>query len=167
MSSIPFRAATFGLALIGAAAALPFSASQASAACVVNVASWDVLWMRSGPSVNYRRIGNIPANACGVRVTGPCAGNWCKVRWRGRRGWVNMRYIGSAPARTCVTGVARWDVLWMRSGPSVRYRRIGSLPPWACGVRIITCTRSRPYAPIWCKVTWRGLRGWVNSRYLR
>ncbi|HHN66950.1 MAG TPA: SH3 domain-containing protein [Thermopetrobacter sp.] len=165
MSSTLFRAATFGLALLGGAAALPFTASGASAACVVNVAGWDVLWMRSGPSTAYARIGSLPPYACGVSVTGPCAGNWCKVRWRGRRGWVSMRYISSAPRPGhCVTGVPRWDVLWVRSGPSVRYARIGSLPPAACGVRIRYCSR---YRPNWCNIQWRGIRGWVNTRYLR
>ena len=164
--------------LAAAAAAIAFTlpltttATPARAACVTGVAKWDVLWMRTGPSVRYRRILGIGPRACGVRVYWrSCVrnGRWCKVRYAGHVGWVNMRYIdeggdgaGALRPNACVRGVARWDVLWMRSGPSVRYRRVASLPPGYCGVIITNrCRRN------WCfAYSLEGADGWVNMRYI-
>ena len=164
------------LAAVGALSLLTLSlgavGTPARAACVIGVADWDVLWMRAGPSVRYRRIGAIGPRACGVRVYWRrCVrgGRWCKVRYRGRIGWVNMRYIdeggdgaGPAPANACVVGVPRWDVLWMRAGPSVRYRRVASLPPRYCGVIVTDDCRGN-----WCYAhSLEGASGWVNMRYI-
>ncbi len=166
-SAMAFVAAVMGFMQVDAAR------NPASAACVSGVASWDVLNMRSGPSARYRIVGAIPANACGVRIYwSRCSGNWCKVRYAGRRGWVNMRYIdeggdGDAPdggilGSACVTGVAEWDVLWMRTGPSTRYRRKGKLPAGLCGITVYNQCRGN-----WCKVASpAGHVGWVNTRYL-
>ena len=77
-------------------AAMTFtSAPAAQAACVVGVASWDVLWIRSGPSTRYRKVGAIPHNGCGVRVYWrTCRRAWCRVRYRGVRGWAHTGYLG-------------------------------------------------------------------------
>ncbi len=164
------------LAVLGAMAGfmqMDATGNAAQAACVVNVASWDVLWMRSGPGVHYRRIGAIPPKACGVRgYWNTCRGNWCKVRYAGRIGWVNQRYLdeggdgyggGETLGKACVSGVRPGDVLWMRAGPGVRYRRLGSMPHKECGIRVINQCRGN-----WCIVeTWEGVTGWVNTRYLR
>ncbi len=163
-----------GLALAsGLMLQLDAATSPAHAACVMNVADWDVLWMRSGPSARYRRIGSIPPRACGVRVRwNTCRGNWCKVRYAGRRGWVNMRYIdeggdgyggGETLGMACVRGVRPDDVLWIRTGPGVRYRRDSSVPFDECNIRVINKCRGN-----WCIVETReGATGWVNTRYLR
>ncbi len=151
--------------LLGLAAAMsPGGADKAEAACVRGVASWDVLWMRAGPGTGYARIDAIPARACGVRVTGPCRGNWCRVRFGGSRGWVSMRYVTSPPpARgACVRGVPSWDVLWMRAGPGSRFARIGSIPARACGVIVTGPCRGN-----WCRVRYGGSRGWAHTGYLR
>ena len=168
------RATIMSAVLATSALLLPLTttAPRAQAACVVGVPSWDVLWMRAGPSVRYRRIGSIGSRACGVRVYWrSCVrgGRWCKVRYRGRRGWVNMRYIdegsygaGTGPANACVVGVPRWDVLWMRAGPSVRFRRVASLPARYCGVIVTNDCRGN-----WCFVhSLEGVSGWVNMRYI-
>jgi len=61
---------------------------------VRNVASWDVLNMRSGPSAKRRKVGAISPQGSGVHCLGPYKGRWCKVSWRGQVGWVNMRFLG-------------------------------------------------------------------------
>lgn len=61
---------------------------------VRNVAEWDVLNMRSGPSARSRIVGSINAYGSGVHCLGPCQRNWCRVSWRGIVGWVNMKYLG-------------------------------------------------------------------------
>ena len=80
----------------GLIAAILMGASMtgASAACVVDVASWDVLWIRSGPSTGYEKVGSIPHDGCGVRVFwSSCRGPWCRVRYRGVEGWAHTRYL--------------------------------------------------------------------------
>ena len=71
---------------------------------------------------------------------------------------------GSKPAHAaCVTGVASWDVLWIRSRPTARSRKVGAIPYRGCGVRVYWshCRRS------WCRVYYRGVSGWAHTRYLR
>lgn len=79
-----------------ALAAVAGSATSAKAECVVGVASWDVLWIRTGPSTRYSKVGAIPYDACGVRVFwGACRGSWCRVSYRGVHGWSSVRYLGN------------------------------------------------------------------------
>ena len=166
--SVCAAALGMGMAVFGDAAGSP-----ARAACVMDVAAWDVLWMRSGPSVRYRRIGSIPPRACGIRVNwNTCRGKWCKVSYAGQHGWVNTRYLdeggdgyggGETLGMACVQGVRPDDVLWMRTGPGVRFRRESSLPFNECNIRVINNCRGN-----WCIVeTSEGATGWVNTRYLR
>ncbi len=161
---------TFGsrrMAFGGAGVLLALTmATMAHAACVVNVPAGDVLNMRAGPSVRHRIIGMIPPNACGVRITWPCRGRWCNVRWEGQEGFVHMRYIDEEADAdddvACVVRVAPWDVLNMRAGPGVSYPVIATIPPDACDVHI------RPFRAIgnwWC-VRWRDCSGWVHRRHL-
>lgn len=65
---------------------------------VVNVSAGDHLNMREGPNTSYRINSSLPYDAKRVRVlrwaeeyTGSSL--WVKVAWKGRRGWVNSRYL--------------------------------------------------------------------------
>ena len=59
-----------------------------------------------------------------------------------------------------VAGVASNDVLWIRSGPGARYRKVGSIPFNGTGVRNLGCGRR------WCRVRYRGVTGYAAQRYL-
>ena len=78
-----------------------------------------------------------------------------------------MVTAGAAFACACcgtyqVTGVAQHDALNMRAGPSVRYSKVGSIPAGSgCVLKSRNCRRS------WCQVSFAGINGWVNTRYLR
>lgn len=61
---------------------------------VRNVASYDHLNVRAGPSSGTARVGAIPYNGIRVKCIGPCIKRWCKVDWSGTVGWVNMRFLG-------------------------------------------------------------------------
>jgi|GEM_PF-2949405 len=63
---------------------------------VVDVDRDDVLNIRSGPSVSYPVVGEIPPTGRGVELIGPCRG-WCLVRYRGASGWVHGRYLAAEP----------------------------------------------------------------------
>ncbi len=65
---------------------------------VRRVGLFDVLNVRSGPSEYHERVGMIPRTARGVRITGPCAGEWCPVRHRRTTGWVNSFYLAEDEA---------------------------------------------------------------------
>ena len=61
---------------------------------VVNVANWDVLNMRAGPSASHRIVGALAPGEGGVYIRA-CArhASWCLVHADSRSGWVNMRYL--------------------------------------------------------------------------
>lgn len=77
---------------------------------VAGVEPFDVLNVRSGPSADFNAVGAIPPEARGVAITGPCRQDWCPVRHRDTRGWVNSFYLiedvpaqgASAPASRIV-----------------------------------------------------------------
>ncbi len=64
-----------------------------ASACVTNVDRDDTLRIRTGPGVDHDEIGDLPPRACGVAISERCRGNWCRITWRGRRGWVNTNYL--------------------------------------------------------------------------
>lgn len=68
-------------------------------AYVIGVASHDVLNMRAWPAHYSQKVGAIPhygsgvyVQRCIVRPHGSSS-DWCKVRFHGRWGWVNSRFI--------------------------------------------------------------------------
>ena len=67
----------------------------------------------------------------------------------------------SGPDWFRVSGVASWDVLWIRSAPSSRASKVGSIPADGTGVRNLGCEGR------WCRVEYRGVVGWSHGRYLR
>ena len=60
-----------------------------------------------------------------------------------------------------VRGVASWDRLNMRARASARSHIVGAIPPQGSGVHCLG-----PCYGNWCKVSWRGMIGYVNMRYL-
>lgn len=81
-----------------------------------------------------------------------------------------------------VVGVPDWDRLNIRSGPSARFRVIGTIP--YDGRRITNLAECLPKVSIdqyqqmtpwqvkqlrrrtWCRISYRGVTGWVASRFL-
>ena len=95
------RAWLAAVTLLAAATFLPTGQAHACACCgsyqVVNVASWDVLNVRSGPGVGFRIIETLgPGEAC-IGLTGVRRGNWVQVNAKGITGWVNRKYLQWVP----------------------------------------------------------------------
>ena len=67
--------------------------------------------------------------------------------------------------RFVVRGVASDDVLNIRSGPSPRHDVVGTIPPDATGVYGAGGRRQIGQS-VWREVTYGGVRGWVNDRFL-
>ena len=59
-----------------------------------------------------------------------------------------------------VVYVAPGDVLNLRSGPSVAYPVVGTIPPGGHGVHLVGPCQA------WCPVSYNGALGWVNPAYL-
>jgi hypothetical protein len=64
---------------------------------VVNVASNDVLNVRSAAGADNRIVGTIPANGTGIRITGASVqaggGVWVPIQYQEISGWVNSKYL--------------------------------------------------------------------------
>ncbi len=65
-------------------------------ACVRGVGDGDTLRIRTGPSPSFDAIGGIPPGTCDVQRAGACQGQWCRIAWRGRSGWVNTQYLAAS-----------------------------------------------------------------------
>lgn len=60
---------------------------------VISVAADDVLNVRQGPSAEHPAIAALEPEARGVRMIGPCQGDWCFVRHQDIVGWVHRYYL--------------------------------------------------------------------------
>ena len=67
--------------------------------------------------------------------------------------------------RFAVRGVDPSDVLNVRSGPSPKHEVVGTIPPDANGVMPLGGRRQIGPA-VWREVSYQGIRGWVNDRFL-
>jgi SH3-like domain-containing protein len=130
--------------------------------CVVNVRSDDVLNLREAPSPRSASLAGLRYGQCGVMVMGECRGDWCPVEDGHHAGWAHRRYLGMvSPARYCVIGVARNDVLNLRAWPAATSRVLTALPPASCGIAALPYARDG-----WQKVRAGGWEGWVSARHI-
>ncbi len=82
---------------------------------------------------------------------------------------ISVSIVSASAALACaccgtyqVSGVAQSDVLNMRAGPGVGFSKVGSIPAGSgCVIKSRRCERR------WCRVSFAGTKGWVNTRYLR
>lgn len=130
--------------------------------CVVNVRSDDFLNMRDRPDPRSPIVARKAYGECGILVTGPCRGSWCRVEDGHSLGWMHRHYLAMvSPALYCVTGVAPGDALNLRAWPSPQSRVLTRLGRNQCGIAFL------PYeVDGWRKVRAGGWQGWVNRRYL-
>ncbi len=63
---------------------------------VIGIKSDDTLAVRSGPSTRDQKVAELPFNARGIKLTGPCEykqGTWFPIVWENIEGWVNGSYL--------------------------------------------------------------------------
>ena len=137
---------------------------------VINVEQDDMLWMRSGPNVKYQRVGAIPPSATEILAMGVDINvdktYWLPVRYQGIYGWVNRDFL----AEDCrcayqVEGVKPNDQLWVRSGPSIKYEKVGSIPHNGAGIQV-TGTSIQVKKDYWATVRYKDIEGWVNQGFI-
>ena len=166
----------FGLLAGGTYTATEFSQSQpgigeeisAASATKFSTTSYktkDNLNMRTGASTKHKRLLTIPKGATvssNYRV-----GNWYKVSYKGKTGYVSGSYISKviAPKATAKTTSASKqyqtkDNLNMRTGASTKYKRITTIPK---GKKVTYLGKSGS----WYKVQYGSKKGYVSSSYLK
>jgi len=139
---------------------------------VADDVSQGILNMRAAPSTKAPIIVAIPAGTTGLKV-GDCKrtddGNypWCEIRWREYEGWASSCCIVEmnveARTRFRVLSNVSQGILNLRNGPGGRHALIGSMPAGATDVFVSSCRKSDDDEKPWCKVEWRGHRGWASS----
>lgn len=60
-----------------------------------------------------------------------------------------------------VRNVEDWDRLNIRSRAGTGGRVVGSIPPHGSGVHCLGPCKGK-----WCRISWRGIVGWTNMRFL-
>jgi hypothetical protein len=73
--------------------------------------------------------------------------------------------VAAKPGTYKVVGVAANDVLYIRPSPGDLKSSVGSIPSNATGVQV-TGSGVRSGRSVWSPVSYSGLSGWVNSRFL-
>ncbi len=119
------------------------TAGSAAALCVRGVESWDTLRVRAAASSTARETGAIPAQACGVSITGPCRGAWCPVTWGGYRGWSNAAYLTQGGLLAFFTS----PFGGLMAPPPTRSTAIAPRPRVARPMRVIAAGPPRSIAP--------------------
>jgi hypothetical protein len=84
-------------------------------------------------------------------------------------GWVGIARAHVIDEYWAVTGLAQGDALEIHEQPFGGSRVLGRIPSTAGGLPrgtcVVTSTPSRPMSS-WCRVTYGGVQGWVDSRFL-
>ena len=121
--------------------------------------------VRTGPSTGYRVLGSV-ARGTTLETLGPKSGSWVKVRYNGRDAWVHGGYLKTVSTTAPSTNTSSTETFYVtagslnvRSGPSTRYRRIGSL---SRGSAVDVLSRSGS----WRKIKLQSGTGWVHGNYL-
>ena len=113
------------------------------------------IWIRSGPSVSYRRIGVINAgNSCVITGT---SGSWYKVRYKGIVGYIKQGYLVEKTGNRQVT-----TAIYIRTSPTKSARAIAVVP--GNGTVYV---RSKVSGKNWYLVSYNGRTGYMYGGYFK
>ncbi len=148
---------------------------------VINIRWNGVLNIREGPGKEYGIIYGLPPDARGISL-GQCMQRgqlvWCKVRYKCHSGWAARKYLapmaqGARPRPSGrpangyrVIGHTWPDMLNVRSGPGTQYPVTSRIPDNGINVRVFNCIFVPGYSWKWCRVEYKGNRGWAYAKYL-
>ena len=125
--------------------------------CVINVASWDTLNIRSGPSTKARVFVRKRYGSCGIMVVGNCQAKWCPVEDGHMKGWANRQFLSMvSPALYCTVNRGRHGVAKLRAFPSLQSRVLIALKKHTCEIAFLPYSRNN-----WQKVRVNGWEGWL------
>ena len=125
--------------------------------CVVNVATWDRLNIRTSPSSQAPVVRRRHYGSCGIFVVGKCRSQWCPVEDGHSAGWANRRFLSMvSPALYCTKGLASGSLLKLRAYPSATSRVLKALNPHTCDISFLPYARKN-----WQKIRVQGFEGWI------
>jgi uncharacterized protein YraI len=138
---------------------------------VVNI-RWDDadrgLVVRESPGIAGVKRGVLPPNATDI-IVGPCEAEWCPVQCNRLKGWSRARYLAlRSTALYSVTAIKPTDPqgLAVRNGPHHACSPVGSIPHDGRDVALHSCEPSPLGRSTWCRITHKGLTGWVADGFL-
>jgi SH3-like domain-containing protein len=143
--------------------------------------------MHRAPGPRSPVLATIPASVGRIENAGPCANEWCPVRFNGMEGWVPASVLArdgrddegaqraavpvpsGTPAKADVRVVKRYAIagvlansaLPIRSGPDADAQMLGAIPANATDVEGLGDCRAA-----WCLVRHGGVEGWVARHHL-
>jgi cell wall-associated NlpC family hydrolase len=158
---VPSLATAAGLALLSVGAVLPAGAATSTGVATTSVN------IRSGPSTNHTILGGL-VRGQRITVTGKASRGWVKVRFNRGTGYMFGEYLNrtgkhlpAAPTKVSASGTKiTTEPLNVRSGPSTKYRIVGSLSE-GTGVKINGTFRSG-----FAQFRYGGVLRWVSLTYL-
>jgi len=130
------------------------SAAPAASSALVEVTA-ATLNARSGPGTQHRRLGTLSRGQ--VYVALRSSGDWRLIQHGQGTAWVHAGYL--RPGQGSVFHVTNASSLNVRSGPSTRYRKLGTL---ARGSSVAVVETSGAWRRLW----YAGQRAWVHGSYL-
>lgn len=110
---------------------------------------------RSGPGTQHGRVGTVSRGQ--VYVSLRASGDWRLIQYGQGTAWVHAGYLKGG--RGSVFHVTNASTLNVRSGPSTRYRKLGTL---ARGSSVAVVETSGAWRRLW----YAGQRAWVHGSYL-
>jgi uncharacterized protein YraI len=123
--------------------------------------------VRTGPGTTWPVIAEIGAGA-DVRVLGCYSGwegGWCQVRYRHVKGYVDAGELApSGTSNVIVAPIVTRDLANLRKGPGTNWPSLAEIPP-STPVNVAHCAQG--WLVGWCKVTYEGQTGYVNSVLLQ
>lgn len=143
---------------------------------VINHSPDDSLNVRTGPGVQFKKIGSLSYDLKDIRVI-ECTeskSKWCKILHHTTPiGWVSARYIESVNKiydySYKVIKHREGDFLNVRMGPGIEFKKIGLLAHNARNIKINDCkkTFTKGKNRNWCNISHTSTAiGWVSKNYL-
>ncbi len=130
--------------------------------CVVHVADWDRLNIRSAPSSQGSIVARKRYGSCGIEVVGRCRNAWCPVEDGHVKGWANRRYLDMvSPALYCLRQGTQQKTRTLRAYPSFTSRALTTLGSSTCDIAFLPYARDG-----WQKIRSRGWEGWMKRQAL-
>lgn len=113
--------------------------------------------VRSGPSANGKKIGNLSKDT-DVSITGVAPNGWYQIAYGSAIGYISNQYVKLNPTDTS-TGTTTTGV-WLRSGPGTTYKKIICMPKGA-NVTIQSTVNG------WYAVKYQSYSGYVCAKYVK
>ncbi|MDO4174257.1 MAG: SH3 domain-containing protein [Eubacteriales bacterium] len=134
---------------IGAVAAVAMCVSALAADVTANTA----VNMRSGPDNSASVVCVLPKNASAEKLGN--SGNWIKVKYKGKTGYVYKKYLKDAEATTVYVTASSLNV---REKPNTSAKTIGTL-------KKNTAVEVKSSQGDWYQITYNGKTGYISKKY--